>query len=134
MIQYFKAKTRLKAMRIQSFKAKEQGHSILIETWQWNDEVKLKWVLAQPKELAFYGETHILMKVGAIWNRITEENIEKDPYTQFSYYNEDERPEPLEVLEVVLDFMETTLAAAEQEPSFKASPLAEPPPSNHAKE
>ncbi len=128
MIQYFKAKTRFKRMGIKSFKAKEQGHSALLETWKWKDETKLQWVLAHPAELAFYGETHILMKIGAIWNRLTDEKVKDDPYTQYSYYNEDERPEPLDVLEVVLDFMESSLekCRAEQASSGEATSTVDP--------
>ena len=111
----FFAKTRLREMGILSFKKKDgTGNTSLIETYNWDDDLKLKWVLSNPKALAFYGDSHILVKVDEIWNLCTEEKIQKDPYTSYSYYNEDDRVEPLEVLEVVLDFMSKKLREARQ--------------------
>ena len=114
LLEFFISKMRLREMGILSFKKKDQGNTVLIETHQWDPKLKLQWVLAHPKELAFYGETHLLLKIGNIWNRLTEEKVKKDPYAKHSYYNEDDRPEPLEVLKIILDFMEASLAEAKK--------------------
>jgi len=108
----FTAKTRLKELGILSFKKKDGGASVLIETFKWADELKLKWVLSNPKVLAFYGDNHILIRVDQVWNLCTDEKVEKDPYTAHSYYNDEARIEPLEVLEVVLDFLSRSLREA----------------------
>lgn len=112
LFEFFRAKTRLREMGISSFKKKDHGSSVIVETFGWTDEFKLKWVLDHPKQLAFYGETHIILKVATIWNLITDEKVEKDPYTRYSYYTEESQPDPLEVLLVVLEFMETSIARA----------------------
>ena len=108
----FFAKTRLREMGILSFKKKGDASNVLIETFNWEDDLKLNWVLSSPKALAFYGNSHILIKVDQVWNLCTDEKVEKDPYTTYSYYNEDNRIEPLEVLEVVLDYMAKSLRNA----------------------
>jgi transcription-repair coupling factor (superfamily II helicase) len=114
LLEFFIAKMRLREMGILSFKKKDQGSTVLVETYRWENELKLQWVLAHPKELAFYGESHIVLKISAIWNRATDEKIKKDIYAKHSYYNEDDRPEPLEVLKIILDFMETSLRTAQR--------------------
>lgn len=114
LLALFFAKTRLKEMGVISFKKKDGGSTVLIETFNWDDDLKLKWVLSNPKTLAFYGDSHILVKVDQIWDLCTDEKVKKDPYTAYSYYNDDDRIEPMEVLEVVLDYMSKTQREAKR--------------------
>ena len=112
LLSLFGAKTRLKELGIVSFKGGDGGRSVMLESHGWPDELKLEWVLAHPGELAFHGETHIVLKVDQIWNTNTDEKAQQDPYTAYSYYNEDNRPEPSEVMELLLDFITRTLRSA----------------------
>jgi transcription-repair coupling factor (superfamily II helicase) len=116
LIEYFRAKTRLREMGICSFKKKDSGSSVVIETFGWDIDFKLKWVLAHPKELAFYGETHIIVKIATVWNALTDTKVEQDAYTQYSYYNDENKPDPLEVLLSVLDFMERSIEKSKSSP------------------
>jgi transcription-repair coupling factor (superfamily II helicase) len=121
LIEFFRAKTRLKEMGISSFKKKDSGESVVIETFGWQDEHKLKWVLDHPKVLAFYGETHIIIKIATLWNQITDLKVQQDPYTQYSYYNDHEKPEPLDILLTILDFMEDSIRKVKQVDPSSAS-------------
>jgi len=113
MLLYFRCKTKLRAAGILSFKKKDHGDAAIIETYGWKDDKKLNWVLANPKQLAFYKDTHIVLKVDAIWDAIIDAKVEADPYQRYSYYNEDNRPDPLEVLDVVVHFIHTSLKELE---------------------
>lgn len=109
MLLYFRIKVKLRQAGIKSLQKKDAGDSALIETFNWSDDQKLKWVLAHPKQLAFYKDSHIILKVAAIWDAIIDAKIELDPYMKYSYYNEDNRPDPLEVLDVLVHFIISSL-------------------------
>ncbi len=124
MLLYFRCKTILRAAAIKSFKKKDHGDSALIETHNWDDEKKLKWVLANPKELAFYKDTHIILKIDAIWDNIVDAKVEEDPYQKHSYYNDDNRPDPLEVLDVVIHFITSSLKELDTTESPSEEPVS----------
>lgn len=108
MIRLFKCKTRLRDLDIKSLKKKQQGDTALLEPLHWSDELKLSWVLDHQNKLAFTKESHLILKLDQIWDDLCNEKVEKDPYMKYSYYNEDNRPEPLDVLEMVIEFISTS--------------------------
>jgi transcription-repair coupling factor (superfamily II helicase) len=120
MLLYFRIKVKLRQAGIKSLQKKDNGDSALIQTFNWNDDQKLKWVLANPKQLAFYRDTHIILKVDAIWDTIIDAKVELDPYMKYSYYNEDNRPDPLEVLDVLAHFITSSLEELEQKKDTEA--------------
>lgn len=113
MIELFKNKMILRECKIKSFKKKEQGLIAQLSLYQWNDDDKLKWVLENQDFLAFQGDQYVLIRIDKLWDKLTDEKIENDPYTRYSYYNEDNRPEPIEVLSTVCDFIDKSTSALE---------------------
>ena len=105
MLKLFEIKLNLREHKIKSFKKKDKGLIAQLELYQWEDDDKLAWVLDNPDLMAFEGNQYILLKVDRIWNKYSDFQTEKDPYTRYSYYNEDDEIEPLEVLTIVNQFI-----------------------------
>ncbi|MBF0196076.1 MAG: transcription-repair coupling factor [Planctomycetes bacterium] len=116
LLDLFYCKINLRQLGMKSLKKKDGGENALIETLNWDDERKLAWVLANPNELAFYGESGIILKTEMIWNLTHDEQVKADPYMQHSYYNESDRPEPLDVLKVLVNYIQSSLRKLQEEP------------------
>ena len=108
MLNLFEIKLILREHKIKSFKKRDQGLVAQIETYQWENDDKLAWVLDNPEAMAFEGNQYILLKVDKIWNKLSDFKIKKDPYTRYSYYNEEEKIDPMEALSILANFIESS--------------------------
>ena len=108
LLRLFHCKVTLRNLSIKSLRRRQQGELAVLETLDWSDDLKLAWVLRQQGELSFNSEENILIKIDKLWNRLTAEQVRHDPYQRYSYYNEDNRPDPLAVLETVVRYIEDT--------------------------
>ncbi|MBF0245999.1 MAG: hypothetical protein HQL31_12145, partial [Planctomycetes bacterium] len=105
----FRIKLRLRALDIQSFKRRERGEQAVVTIWGGDAETKLAWVLAHQEELAFYREEGILLRVDRIWTARHGELESAEPGHRYSYQKGEHQPDPLAVLETLVDFIEETL-------------------------